>query len=63
MKDSLDLERFLNAIHQQDTHKRLKAAEEIIAYVNDPENPLSFPVVDRLIDGLLTWAGSSNFKV
>lgn len=54
---------FVFAIEQQDTHKRLKAAEEIISYVNDPENALDFPGVDRMIDGLLGWAGSSNFKV
>ena len=63
MKDNSVLETFLPAIEQQDTHKRLKVAEEIISYVSDPDNSLEFPGVDRMIDGLLGWAGSSNFKV
>ena len=63
MRDTSILDNFVTAVEQQDTHKRLKAAEEIITYVNDPENPFDFPGVDRLIDGLLGWAGSSNFKV
>lgn len=63
MKDYGVLESFLVAIEQQDTHKRLKAAEEIIPYVNDPDNSLDFPDVERMVDGLLGWAGSSNFKV
>ena len=63
MKDIGLLEKFVGAIEQQDTHKRLKVAEEIISYVNDPECSLDFPGVDRMIDGLLGWAGHSNFKV
>ena len=63
MKDIGLLEKFVSVIEQQDTHKRLKIAEEIISYVNDPDNSLEFPGVDRMIDGLLAWAGNSNFKV
>ena len=63
MKDIGLLEKFIGVIEQQDTHKRLRVAEEIISYANNPENSLDFPGVDRMIDGLLGWAGSNNFKV
>ena len=63
MKDTGTLEYFLDVIHQQDTHKRLKVAEEIISYLSDPSNSVDFNGTEKLIDGLTTWAGSSNFRV
>ncbi len=63
MKDVETLDRFVDAVNQQDTHKKLKAAEEILSYFNDRENSIEFSGIDKLIDGLLAWASSSNFRV
>ena len=63
MKDTGTLDRFVEAVEQQDTHKRLKTAEELISYLSDPGNSLDFSGIDKLIDGLMSWSGCSNFRV
>ena len=55
------IEEFVNAIRTQDTHKRLKLAIELGSYLKSAiANVRDF---EPLLDGLIIWAGSSNFKV
>ena len=56
-----DVDSFVDAIRTQDTHKRLKLADDLTSFLSDPESNVSG--VERLIDGLIVWAGSSNFKI
>ncbi len=63
MKDSETFEKFADAVNQPDTHKKLKAAEEIISHLNDNGDSLDISGTERLIDGLTSWASSSNFRV
>lgn len=54
----------LAGVIQTDTHKRLQVAERLLDYFGKREESLlDFPDFDRLISGLSTWVGSSNFKV
>ncbi len=54
----------LAGVIQTETHKRLQVAERLLDYFSKREESLlEFPDFDRLISGLSTWVGSSNFKV
>lgn len=54
----------LAGVIQTETHKRLQVAERLMDYFSKREDSLlDFPDFDRLISGLSTWVGSSNFKV
>ncbi len=54
----------LAGVVQTDTHRRLQVAEKLMDYFSKREDSiLEFPDFDRLINGLSTWVGSSNFKV
>ena len=55
------LEHYVTAIRTQDTHKRLKLAIELGSYLRSPS--LNVHDVDLLVDGLVAWISSSNFKV
>ena len=57
------LEDYRDAISTQDTHKKLKIADDLIEYLNNSSNPVQDTHACLLIDGLVTWASSSNFKV
>ena len=63
MKDLVFLEGILAAVSCQDTQKRLKAAEDLANYLSDPSNGIEFIGFDKLLDGLVGWVSSSNFKV
>lgn len=63
MKDIVFLEGILAAVASQDTQKRLKAAEDLSNYLSDPSNGIEFIGFDKLLDGLVGWVNSSNFKV
>lgn len=62
MKDIVFLEGILAAVASQDTQKRLKAAEDFSNYLSDPSNGIEFIGFDKLLDGLIGWVNSSNFK-
>ena len=54
----------LAGVIQTETHKRLQVAEILMEYFSKREDSiLEFPDFDRLMSGLSTWVGSSNFKV
>lgn len=63
MKDLVLLEGITAAVHSQDTQKRLKAAEDLTNYLNDPSNSVEFLGFDKLLDGIVTWINSSNYRV
>ena len=63
MKDLTFLEGILAAVSTQDTQKRLKAAEDLSNYPSEPSNGIEFIGFDKLLDGLVGWVNSSNFRV
>ncbi|EDO44821.1 predicted protein [Nematostella vectensis] len=63
MRDNPFLDEILSAVWSQDTQKRLRAAEDLSNYLNDPSNDIVFHGYERLIDGLVGWVNSSNFRV
>ena len=56
-------EELLAGVIQNDTHKRLQVAEQLLDYFKKENSFNEFPEFERLIAGLSTWMGSSNFKV
>ncbi|XP_074623807.1 CLIP-associating protein 1-like isoform X5 [Acropora palmata] len=63
MKDLAFLEGILAAVSTQDTQKRLKAAEDLSNYLSEPSNGIEFIGFDKLLDGLVGWVNSSNFRL
>ncbi|XP_078377626.1 LOW QUALITY PROTEIN: CLIP-associating protein 1-like [Oculina patagonica] len=63
MKDLAFLEGIVAAVACQDTQKRLKAAEDLSNYLSDPSNGIEFIGFDKLLDGLVGWVNSSNFRI
>lgn len=63
MKNVAFLEGILASVWSQDTQRRLKAAEELSNYLCDPANDIEFGGYEKLIDGLVAWVNSSNFRV
>ena len=56
--------KLLNAVHQTDTHVRIEASEQLLAYFKSEEaSPQDFPDLEHLIAGLAAWLSSSNSKV
>ena len=65
MRDIILLEGILASVSCQDTQRRLKAAEDLANYLSNPGNEIDFPgfPFEKLVDGLIGWVSSSNFKV
>lgn len=56
--------RLLADVLKTDTHVRVQVAEELTEWMRGEDNdPESFPELERLVEGLAQWMGSSNFKV
>lgn len=53
----------LAGVIQTDTHKRLQIAEQLIDHFKRDDVFDEFSDIERLIGGLSSWVGSSNFKV
>lgn len=53
----------LAGVIQTDTHKRLQIVDQLIEYFKKEVDFDEFPDFERLIGGLSSWLGSSNFKV
>lgn len=53
----------LAGVLQTDTHKRLQIAEQLIEHFKKEDVFEDFPDIERLVGGLSSWIGSSNFKV
>lgn len=65
MRDLILLEGVLASVLAQDTQRRLKAADDLTNYLNNPSNEIDFSgfPFEKLIDGLVAWVNSSNFRV
>ena len=61
MASSLD--DFTPGVVTQDTRKRIATHPELLSYLRDPSSSLQCEELDKFIDGLSSWVGSSNFKV
>jgi len=59
--DSLD--DFLPYIETSDTKKRLHTYEQLVGYLRCSYTSLECRNMEKLIDGLIAWISSSNYKV
>ncbi|XP_021373909.1 CLIP-associating protein 1-like isoform X9 [Mizuhopecten yessoensis] len=57
------LDDFLPNVITQDTRKRIQAHGDLIPYLSDPHSSLTCGDIDELINGLVGWVNSSNYKV
>ncbi|XP_078449228.1 CLIP-associating protein 1-A-like isoform X16 [Lampetra planeri] len=62
-----NMEYFLMQVMQKDVSKRLQTGQELVDYLSDPVRSWDVEqdpsLLDRMVDGLTGWVGSSNFKV
>nr|XP_032817727.1 CLIP-associating protein 1 isoform X13 [Petromyzon marinus] len=62
-----NMEYFLLQVMQKDVSKRLQSGQELVYYLSDPVRSWDVEqdpsLLDRMVDGLTGWVGSSNFKV
>jgi len=59
--DSLD--DFLPYIQTSDTKKRLHTYEQLVGYLRCSYTSLECRNMEKMIDGLIAWISSSNYKV
>jgi len=59
--DSLD--DFLPYIQTSDTKKRMHTYEQLISYLKCEYTSLECRNMEKVIDGLIAWISSSNYKV
>jgi len=59
--DSLD--DFLPYIQTSDTKKRLHTYEQLVGYLRCSYTSLECRNMEKVIDGLIAWISSSNYKV
>ncbi|KAL3837045.1 hypothetical protein ACJMK2_022432 [Sinanodonta woodiana] len=57
------LDDFVPNIVTQDTRKRLQAHSDLVPYLGDPRSSLQCDSFDAVIEGLLGWVNSSNYKI
>jgi hypothetical protein len=53
----------LAGVLQTDTHKRLQNVEQLIEHFKKEDVFDDFSDLERLVGGLSSWIGSSNFRV
>lgn len=58
-----DLDGFLPHLSKPDTKFRQQVGADLIAYLAEPSNSTICHDIGQLIDGLLPWLHSSNYKV
>ena len=59
--DSLD--DFLPYVQSSDTKKRLHTYEQLVGYLRCSYTSLECRNMEKMIDGLIAWISSSNYKV
>ncbi|XP_033111961.1 CLIP-associating protein 1-like isoform X6 [Anneissia japonica] len=59
----LTLDDIVAKVLKSDTQLRIQASQELQDYLSVRTNPVKCDNIDRLIDGLVSWVSSSNFKV
>jgi hypothetical protein len=56
--------KILNGILNNEAHARLIAGEQLLTYLRNEDNDLEhFDQLEDLINGLVNWMSSSNFRV
>lgn len=58
-----DIDGFICQMAKADVRVKVQLAEDLVAYLNDPENPIVSDDLGLLIDGLMPWLTGSHFKV
>ncbi|XP_075218993.1 CLIP-associating protein isoform X2 [Lycorma delicatula] len=58
-----DIDGFLPLVTTNDTKRRLSVGQDLLNYLMDPSSSIQSNDIGQIIDGLLPWINSSNFKV
>jgi CLIP-associating protein 1/2 len=58
-----DLDGFIPHLTKADTRFRLQVGTDLLAFLAEPSNPIVCQDIGLLIDGLIPWMQSSNYKV
>ncbi|XP_063908191.1 CLIP-associating protein isoform X3 [Zophobas morio] len=58
-----DLDGFIPHLAKADTRFRLQVGADLLTYLAEPSNPIVCQDIGLLIDGLIPWMQSSNYKV
>ncbi|XP_025829154.1 CLIP-associating protein isoform X2 [Agrilus planipennis] len=58
-----DLDGFLPHLSKSDTKFRQQLGADLLAFLAEPSNPMTCQDIGQLIDGLIPWMQSSNYKV
>lgn len=54
---------FIPHLAKADTRFRLQVGADLLTYLAEPSNPIVCQDIGLLIDGLIPWMQSSNYKV
>ena len=57
------LEDFMPHVLTSDTKRRLQTYTSLVDYLQSPGTTLACHEFDKMVDGLVNWINSSNFKV
>ncbi|CAH0551193.1 unnamed protein product [Brassicogethes aeneus] len=58
-----DIDGFIPLLSKADTRFRQQVGVDILSYLAEPSNPIVCQDIGQLIDGLIPWMQSSNYKV
>lgn len=58
-----DLDGFLPHLSKADTKFRQQVGVDLIAYLAEPSNSTVCQDIGQMVDGLIPWMQSSNYKV
>lgn len=58
-----DLDGFLPHLSKADTRLRQQVGSDLLAFLAEPSNPIICQDIGQIIDGLIPWMQSSNYKV
>ncbi|XP_017770144.1 PREDICTED: CLIP-associating protein isoform X3 [Nicrophorus vespilloides] len=58
-----DLDEFLPHLPKADTKFRQQLGVDLLAFLAEPSNPITCQDIGQLVDGLIPWMQSSNYKV
>ncbi|CAG0888093.1 unnamed protein product [Cyprideis torosa] len=57
------LEDLVAELATHDTKKKLQVGNDVLVFLKDPSNPLECEDISALVDGVVSWLNSSNFKI
>lgn len=59
----IDLDGYIEQMGKSDMRIRAQLAEDLVAYLSDPDNTLECADLGLLVDALVPWMNGSHFKV